>query len=59
MENQRMLGIPEAVVGGSGWRGSSGNRRQRPDPAVPDKPLRRRFDAELKRPQSGPTTTST
>jgi len=46
-------GIPPTTAaaeraGGSGPRASSGNGRQRPDPAVPEKPLRRRFDAEYK-----------
>jgi transposase len=35
MENHRMLGTEEAV-------------EQRPDPSVPEKPVRRRFDAEYK-----------
>ncbi len=70
MENHRMLGTPEAVVGGtgggpgptgvtpttaaaegaggSGPRAGSGNGQHRPDPAVPEKPMRRRFDAEYK-----------
>ena len=70
MENQRMLGTQEAVVGGtegglgptgvppttaaaagsggSGSRAGSANGQQRPDPAVPEKPVRRRFDAEYK-----------
>ena len=33
-------------AGGSGPR--AGNGQQRPDPAVPEKPVRRRFDAEYK-----------
>jgi len=35
------------TAGGSGSR-AGGNGRQRPDPAVPEKPVRRRFDAEYK-----------
>ncbi len=69
MENHRMLGTPEAVVGGTdGGPGPTGvppttaaaegaggsepragsSGQPRPDPAVPEKPVRRRFDAEYK-----------
>ena len=48
MENQTMLSTQEAVVGGSGPRAGSGNGQQRPDPAVREKPVRRRFTAEYK-----------
>ena len=46
-------GVPPTTAaaegaGGSGQRADSGNGRQRPDPAVPEKPVRRRFDAEYK-----------
>jgi len=43
-----MLSTQEAVVGGSGPRAGSGNGQQRPDPAVREKPVRRRFKAEYK-----------
>ena len=53
MENQRMLSTQEAVAaaegaGGSGPRAGSRDGQQRPDPAVREKPLRRRFKAEYK-----------
>jgi hypothetical protein len=68
MENHRMLGTPEAVVGGTeGGPGPTGvppttaaaegaggsgpravNGQQRPDPAVPEKPVRRRFDGLMR-----------
>ena len=45
-------GIPTttAAAEGAGGRGpqAGGTRHQRPDPAVPEKPVRRRFDAEYK-----------
>jgi len=33
---------------GSGLTGAASNGHKRPDPAVPEKPVRRRFDAEYK-----------
>ena len=66
MERTRMLGMREAVAGGTeGGRsptevppatdaasalrgGGPGNGRPIPDPAVPEKPVRRRFTAEYK-----------
>jgi transposase len=66
MEKARMLGMEQAVVGGTeGGRsptgvppttaaaaalggGVTGNRKPMPDPAVPEKPVRRRFTAEYK-----------
>ena len=67
MENARMLGMEEAVAGGTeGGRSptevppattaaapapgapATGNGRPVPDPAVPEKPVRRRFTAEYK-----------
>jgi len=46
-------GVPPTTAaaegaGRSGPRAGSGNGQQRPDPAVPEKPVRRRFDAEYK-----------
>ena len=44
-------GVPPttAAAAGAGESGlGAGNGRQRPDPAVPEKPVRRRFDAEYK-----------
>ena len=44
-------GVPPttAAAEGAGGRGPrAGNGQQRPDPAVPEKPVRRRFDAEFK-----------
>jgi len=66
MEKARMLGMEEAVVGGTeGGRSPTGvppttaaavapgsaaaaDRKRMPDPAVPEKPVRRRFTAEYK-----------
>jgi len=62
METERMIGLPEAVVGGTeGGPGPTGvppttaaaelageRTRGRPDPAVPEKASRRRFGAEYK-----------
>ena len=62
METERMIGLPEAVVGGTeGGPGPTGvppttaaaelagaRGPSRPDPAVPEKALRRRFGAEYK-----------
>ena len=62
METERMNGLPEAVVGGTeGGPGPTGvptttaaaelagaRAPSRPDPAVPEKALRRRFAAESK-----------
>ena len=64
MENARMLGMEEAVAGGTeGGRSptgvppataaaagatATGNGKPIPDPAVPEKPVRRRFTAEYK-----------
>ena len=64
MEKARMLGMEEAVVGGTeGGRSptgvppttapatrttAAGNSKPIPDPAVPEKPVRRRFTAEYK-----------
>ena len=46
-------GVPPTTAaaegaGGSGPRAGSGNGQQRPDPAVREKPVRRRFKAEYK-----------
>ena len=62
MENEKMIGLQEAVVGGTeGGPGPTGvppttaaaelagaRAPSRPDPAVPEKALRRRFGAEYK-----------
>ena len=66
MEKARMLGMEEAVVGGTeggrsptgvppttaaaaaGGLPAAGNGKPIPDPAVPEKPVRRRFTAEYK-----------
>lgn len=79
MENQRMLGIEEAVVFGTeGGPGPTGvpnttaaaeaargsgprtgvNGQGPPDPAVLERPMRRRFDAEYKPPTSVTRTNS-
>jgi transposase len=44
-------GVPNTNAAAAGTGGSgpgAGNGQQRPDPAVPGKPVRRRFDAEYK-----------
>jgi len=62
MENYKMLGTLETVVGGTeggpgptgvppttaAAAGAASNGHKRPDPAVPEKPVRRRFTAEYK-----------